>query len=801
MSFWRWFGNSAIVVLVAVASVLGVTSSGVARAEPPPAAAGVAPKAWTFDSDEKDGAPAGWLTPTTIANAGWKARVVDAPGGKGGRCVELKCEPVQGKSAPFGNVMLTFDAAPYRGQKVVVSADVAVPTAGSGRAQLWLRVDRPDGQVGYFDNMNDRPITSREFSKATVGGRVDDDATAINIGLMVIDGNGPALLDNVSVTAEEPLKVRFSPPAPLSERGLTNLEALAHVVGYLRHYHPSDQAANVDWNLLTIDAVLACEPAQNAEELALALSSVLGPYAPTARFQAKAFGDQFKPESMLPPGIKPERVTWWHHMGYGGPTGTSGMVYKSERRSAPIGDKAPENAPAIGGVIERELPGGVFVRIPMVVYAHAGATIPAAESQPVPAAAKTEPRGEDRATRLAAVMLAWNVCQHFYPYFDVVKCDWPGALRQALKRGAEDQESDMFVETLRELGATLRDGHSTAFTNVPPDTFMLPINAAFLGEQLVVTAASMGAEQRCTPGDSILSMAGRPVPELLAEARRYEGASSDQHARHRVIARLFSRPSEDPVAVQFRTFEGQNRSSAIRPRAKKFWPQETRPDAIGELAQHPGVMYIDVQRVDAAMLKEAMPKLEAATGIVVDVRGYPSRFPMSFLGQLTDTAMTSPQWRIPVCNFPDGEKRTFVTSSWPIGVVKPRLKAKVAFITDGRAISAAETFMSFVANYNLGDIVGEATAGTNGNINTLDLPGGFKFIFTGMRVLRHDDSQFHGIGIVPTIRVERTPQGIHDGRDELLEQAIQAVAGPAEGAPAGNQPAQPQPTPDGDKRD
>ena len=34
-----------------------------------------------------------------------------------------------------------------------------------------------------------------------------------------------------------------------------------------------------------------------------------------------------------------------------------------------------------------------------------------------------KPSGNDRTTRLAAVALAWNVFQHFYPYFDVVKAD------------------------------------------------------------------------------------------------------------------------------------------------------------------------------------------------------------------------------------------------------------------------------------------------------------------------------------------------------------------------------------------
>lgn len=780
-----------------------------AKSPPPPA------RVWNFDSAEKNGPPPDWVVPTTIENAGWKARVVDAPASKasGGaadpaaaphRCIELRCEPVEGKSAPFGNVMLTLDAAPYRGKQITFSASVLAPPVGAGRAQLWLREDRPEEKVGLFNNMSDRPIISTgdgaEMKTFTITGRVHDDAQTINIGMMVVGGNGPALLDDVTITAAEPLTARFSIPAPLGERALINLEALARVVGYLRHYHPSDQAAAVDWNLLTIDAVIACEPAENAEQLAAAFTKVFAPYAPTARFQSKPFEGKFDPKAMAAQGDHAERVVRWHHIGFGGSTGTTPSIYRSSRVFAAVDDKAPENTPSLGDVIERELPGGVFARIPMVLYADGTGTLPHASKQPVPDAASTEPTGEDRATRLAAVILAWNVCQHFYPYFDVVKTDWNAALTTALTRASLDNEADVFVETLRELASSLHDGHGAAFTSRPPAFFMLPINAEFLSDQqLVVTGAGMGTEQRCSPGDSILSIAGRPVTELLAEAKRYEPASSPQHARHRVITRILSRQTRDPVAVLFHTFEGQDRTSGVRPFELKFYPHESRPDAVAELK--PGIMYLDVDRVDAAALKEAMPKLEAATGIVVDVRGYPNAFPWTFLGQLTDTPVTSPQWHVPICDWPDGEKRTFQQSGWPIPPAKPRLKAKVAFITDGRAISAAETFMSIVSNAKLGEIVGGPTAGTNGNINVIDLPGGFKFVFTGMKVLRHDGSQFHGIGVLPTIPVERTPKGIHDGRDELLDKAIEVVSGalPA-AAPAGGQPQQ-QPAPDGDKRD
>jgi C-terminal processing protease CtpA/Prc len=97
------------------------------------------------------------------------------------------------------------------------------------------------------------------------------------------------------------------------------------------------------------------------------------------------------------------------------------------------------------------------------------------------------------------------------------------------------------------------------------------------------------------------------------------------------------------------------------------------------------------------------------------------------------------------------------------------------FITDGRAISYAESVMGIVEAYRMGEIVGESTAGTNGNVNPLTLPGGYQLGWTGMRVLKHDDTRHHGVGIAPTVPVQRTRAGVAAGRDELLERAIEVV--------------------------
>jgi C-terminal processing protease CtpA/Prc len=89
--------------------------------------------------------------------------------------------------------------------------------------------------------------------------------------------------------------------------------------------------------------------------------------------------------------------------------------------------------------------------------------------------------------------------------------------------------------------------------------------------------------------------------------------------------------------------------------------------------------------------------------------------------------------------------------------------------------------MGIIEHYKLGAIVGGPTAGTNGNVNPFTLPGGYTVTWTGMKVLKHDGSRHHGVGIKPTVSVSRTIAGVAAGKDEFLEKAIEVVSG--DGAP------------------
>ena len=116
----------------------------------------------------------------------------------------------------------------------------------------------------------------------------------------------------------------------------------------------------------------------------------------------------------------------------------------------------------------------------------------------------------------------------------------------------------------------------------------------------------------------------------------------------------------------------------------------------------------------------------------------------------------------------------------PIGLVEPKaplLTAKKVFLADARAISYAESCLGIIEHYRLGEIVGSTTAGTNGNANSFEVPGDYSIVFTGLKVLKHDGSTHHGVGIRPTVPVARTRAGVTAGRDEVLERGIQIAAG------------------------
>lgn len=79
-----------------------------------------------------------------------------------------------------------------------------------------------------------------------------------------------------------------------------------------------------------------------------------------------------------------------------------------------------------------------------------------------------------------------------------------------------------------------------------------------------------------------------------------------------------------------------------------------------------------------------------------------------------------------------------------------------------------------VRHYHLGEIVGQPTAGTTGDMTQFSLPL-FPFSMTGMCMRGMDGEPHHARGIVPDRIVPRYASDRMTGRDRTLETALDAV--------------------------
>jgi len=576
-------------------------------------------------------------------------------------------------------------------------------------------------------------------------------------------------------TACEPVPVPVQePPRPLDDRGLDNLVAFSRLLGYVRHFHPSDASAAADWEQVATDGVRAVESAPDPQHLAPRLDSLFRPLAPGL---VVAVGDssalENQPAADIPEGAT--HIETWRHIGIG--LGREAGVYRSWRIREPLGagGATSDTLPDPRKPLVVDLGGGVSASIPLAVYSDDQGTLPRAGPRQ-PADSLHPPAGRirlatDRATRLAAVALAWNVLQHFYPYFDVVSADWPAELRSALESAATDADATAFLVTLQRMVAALEDGHGrVARTGI--NDGLPPVLFRVVQDSLVVVAASERTGLHI--GEVVRRIDGRPADVVIAEATSRISAPTSQWLRHRLATEVFLGQRGSELRLELADGEGGLREVLLRRTGRPAGLGEPRPDPVDEI--RPGIVYVDLDRIDEERFRLARPLLLAADGVIFDLRGYPRGLgPVEFFALLIRGPTSSARWLLPVVSWPDQERVDYLESAWQLSPGQQRITAPVAFLTDGQAISYAESILGIVEHYRLGEIVGEATAGTNGNINPFMVPGGYRITWTGMKVLKHDGSRHHGIGIQPTVPVAPTIAGIRAGRDEVLEAALEVV--------------------------
>ena len=338
--------------------------------------------------------------------------------------------------------------------------------------------------------------------------------------------------------------------------------------------------------------------------------------------------------------------------------------------------------------------------------------------------------------------------------------------RQAMKRA------------LQRLMNALDDGHAFLFDydSTPAAGFLVVMLEDIDGEAVVRRSGTPGVD----PGDTIVSIGGMPTSDWFAVELEHTSAATDWY-RFLVAARRLL-PLAGPTELGLRDPDGNVTTVTVDPQPQSalqalgFAPSLRMHGDLADLGA-PTIHYVNVASEVGtdANLSAALTAAQSASGLVVDMRGYPGVNHYAVAQWLIQRPFQSPQFQVTEWTGPDAKTESM--EQYPLQPdATPSFSGPIALLVGHSTVSAAENFSTMLVDAGRVTVVGRTSAGTNGNITGVQLPGAFAMSYTGMTVLHADGSPFHGIGIVPDVPVVLDAAAFRDGIDPELQAAIAALS-------------------------
>lgn len=711
-----------------------------------------------FETEQTGKMPRGWGggPPETIAVDG---EVVH--GGRWSVRLERDASSPQEFSTITKSIPMDFQGKTLEWRGFLRTQDV------SGYVGLWMREDGVAGPVA-FENMQQRQVRgTREWTEYSITLPVRADARMLFFGVLV-GGTGTVWADDLQLLVDgkpvwdAPKVERPKTPIDLDREfdagsrvvvgGLSdvqtqNLATLGKVWGFLKYHHPLVTSGKHHWDyelFRVMPKVLAARDRDAANAVLYEWVRGLGEVAPCSPCATLRADDLH---------LSPD-VGWIDREALLG-RDLAGLLRKIHESRTLSPQFYVSLARGVGNPVFENEPSYPNVRFPDAGY------------------------------QLLALYRFWNAVEYWYPNRNVLDQDWNAVLAEFVPRLAGARSKDEYQLEMLALIGKVTDTHANLWSmppqfRPPSGPCQLPVVTRFIEDQAVVTAyseATAGPATGLKIGDVIDSLDGVPMKDLIERWAPYYPASN-QPTRLRDIARGATRGACTTVRAGVRRDAQTATITAERlPLASLNQTDRATHDLPGETFRMLSneVAYLKLSSVKASEAADYVTRAKSTRGLIIDIRNYPSEFVVFRLGSLFPDRTT------PFVRFTVGDLQNPGAFHWgePLSLMPldPHYAGKVVILVDETTQSQAEyTTMAFrSAPRSL--VVGSTTAGADGNVSEIPLPGGHRTMISGIGVFYPDKRPTQRIGILPDVTVRPTIAGIRAGRDEVLEEGIRQILG------------------------
>ena len=388
----------------------------------------------------------------------------------------------------------------------------------------------------------------------------------------------------------------------------------------------------------------------------------------------------------------------------------------------------------------------------------------------------------DAGFQLLALYRFWNMIEYWSPYRDVLGENWDSVLAEFIPRIALAKTSGSYQLELMALIAHVHDTHANLWSSLsarpPVGNCQIPLILRFVENSAVISGWGQAEPvPDLKIGDVILDLDGTPVNELVSRWSPYYADSNDS-TRLRDIARSMTRGNCAASTLRIRR-EAETLTVATQrvPSRTLNLQAGATHDLAGETFRKLSndVAYLKLSSVKSADAARYVESAQGTKGLIIDIRNYPSEFMVFALGSLlVDKPTEFARFTTGDLSNPGAFHWTKLVSLTP---QQPHYKGKVVILVDEISQSQAEyTTMAFRSSGAV--VIGSTTAGADGDVSEIPLPGGLRSMISGIGVFYPDKKPTQRVGIIPDIEVKPTIAGIRSGRDEVLEEALRQILGP-----------------------
>lgn len=372
----------------------------------------------------------------------------------------------------------------------------------------------------------------------------------------------------------------------------------------------------------------------------------------------------------------------------------------------------------------------------------------------------------------------WNEVEYFFPYKYQTDQNWNDVLTEMIPKFLSIQNDESYHLTLAELVTKVDDSHAFLYSPLinahQYGRRKAPVEYTYAGGKLVITKIiknRLDEEISLKTGDVIYDINGRTIPQMTNSFGKYVPASNSW-GKITKVKNLFLFSNNDSVTVKVER-DGQNISLTAKtyllkdiitekPAAKQKWNFLDASRKIG---------YVNMGIIEKNDLDEMYGDLKSAASIIFDLRNYPKQTIIPLSRMILPEKSIYYQF-----NFPETDYLSkFYSSKNSIGRKNPDYyKGNVIVLVDGNTQSQAETTTMMFKQHPKAKVIGSHTSGANGDVIRFKIAD-LDTCFTGLGAYYPDGRETQRIGIVPDIIITPTVKGVQQGKDEVLERALEYI--------------------------